>query len=161
MASSVSNPAPFTRPHPHKSVLYVEDQPANVLLMRAIFERRPDYRLVVAVDGESGLRAAGVFRPDLLLLDLNLPDCLGTELLLRLRQLRPCAHLPAVVVTADHGFEIRGTGFCELWRKPLSLTETLQRLPDLLHDHTQFDPAATPWLVDSAQVRRGQPAARR
>lgn len=140
LTPAVNHPATSARPQAHKSVLYVEDQPANVLLMRAIFERRPDYRLVVAVDGESALRAAGEFRPDLLLLDLNLPDCLGTDLLVRLRQIRACAYAPAVVVTADHSFDIRGTGFCALWRKPLSVPDSLQRLGELLHDDAPPEP---------------------
>ncbi len=147
-------------PQASKRVLYVEDQPANVLLMRAIFERRPDYRLVVAIDGESALRAAADFRPDLLLLDLNLPDCLGTDLLTRLRQIRACAQVPAVVVTADHEFDIQGTGFCALWRKPLSLDETLHRLTLLLHDEGPLEPVIDAWR-GTAEPGRGHSSANR
>jgi len=63
-------------------VLYVEDHPVNVEVMRAIFALRPDLTLDVAVDGASGLNAATRHAPDLLLLDLRLPDCHGTALLI-------------------------------------------------------------------------------
>ena len=157
---AVIYPPLASRSPAHKRVLYVEDQPANVLLMRSIFERRPDDRLGVALDGDSALRAAADFRPDLLLLDLNLPDCLGTDLLARLRLIRACAHVPAVVVTADHEFDIRGTGFCDLWRKPLSLQVTLQRLALLLHDQDVADPFADAWR-STAEPPRGQPTLNR
>ena len=116
-----------------KHVLYVEDLPANVLLMRAMFSRRPGYRLQIATDGASGLEAAHVRQPDLLLIDINLPDCLGSELLQQLRSIPGCARTPAIAVTADHSFDVQGTSFAEVWHKPLSLQDTLDRL-----DHWLF-----------------------
>ena len=120
-----------TLPPPH-CVLYVEDQPVNVQLMQAIFTRRPDYHLIVATDGESGMEAARRLKPDLLLLDINLPDCRGTELLQRMRKLRGWEDLPAVAVTAEHGFDTDSTTFCEMWPKPVRLQDTLDKLDRLL-----------------------------
>jgi CheY-like chemotaxis protein len=62
-------------------VLYVEDHPVNVLLMQTVFELRPELELVVAVDGTSAMAATACLQPALLLLDLRLPDCHGTEFL--------------------------------------------------------------------------------
>ncbi len=120
------------RAEPKRAVLYVEVQPAHVHLMRAIFSRRQDCALAVATDGRSGLLAAQVLRPDLLLLDINLPDTLGTLLLAQHRLMRGWAEIPAVAVTANHGFDIRGTTFCEIWPKPLEMRDTLLNLARLL-----------------------------
>lgn len=114
-----------------RTVLYVEDHPVNALLMAAIFEHRPQLDLVIAVDGAEALRLAAGLQPALLLLDLGLPDCHGSQLLGRLRTLPGCAMPPAVAVTADALFDITGTGFCELWPKPLHLEHVLARLNTL------------------------------
>lgn len=111
-----------------RTVLYVEDHPVNALLMAAILERRPDLDLVIATTGAEALRVARGLCPALLLLDLGLPDCHGSELLLRLRTLPGCAAAPAVAVTADADFEIEGTSFRELWPKPLVIEQVLQRI---------------------------------
>ena len=117
------------------TVVYVEDQQVHVLLMQAVFIRRPDLRLLVATTGQEALALAEGLRPDLLLLDIRLPDCLGTELLPRLRRLRRlpgCREAPAVAVTAEHHFRTEGTGFVEVWSKPLRLQQALSRLAALL-----------------------------
>ena len=82
-------------------VLYVEDHPVNVLLMQTVFELRPELDLVVAVDGESAMAATRNLRPSLLLLDLRLPDCHGTDLLERMRLLPGWEDIPAIAVTAE------------------------------------------------------------
>lgn len=113
-------------------VFYVEDHPTNVHLMQALFRRRPQYELVVAGDGESARSAAGRLRPGLLLLDLRLPDCHGRDLLEELRRVDGWADIPAVAVTAERGFHIEGTSFCEIWPKPLDLNFVLGRLDRLI-----------------------------
>lgn len=126
-------PAPYAEAGPAERpvVLYVEDHPVNVLLMEAVFERRPGLRLVVAVDGQSALRAVARLSPALLMLDLGLPDCHDTELLAALRRLPQAAHVPAVAVTADNEFRIDDSGFLEAWLKPLRLTAMLRRVDEL------------------------------
>jgi CheY-like chemotaxis protein len=114
-----------------RTVLYVEDHPINALLMAAIFERRPQLELVVAASGAQAMRAAAGLWPVLLLLDLGLPDCHGSELLGRLRTLPGLEASPAIAVTADAAFDIAGTGFGELWSKPLRLERVLARLDAL------------------------------
>ena len=80
-------------------VLYVEDHPVNIEIMRAIFGLRPHLILDVAIDGASGLNAASRHTPDLLLLDLRLPDCHGTGLLAQLRALPALGHTPAIAAS--------------------------------------------------------------
>lgn len=114
-----------------RSVLYVEDHPVNALLMAAIFERRPLLDLVIATTGKEAMSMAAGLEPALLLLDLGLPDCHGSQLLGQLRALPGCEKVPAIAVTAHADFEIEGTGFCELWSKPLHLGHVLTRLDAL------------------------------
>ncbi len=117
-----------TSSRPRRSVLYVEDHPVNALLMAALFERRPELDLVVARSGEQALCIADGLDPALLLLDLGLPDCHGSQLLPMLRQLPGYANITAVAVTAEADFRIDGSGFAELWTNPLDLIDVLARL---------------------------------
>jgi CheY-like chemotaxis protein len=113
------------------AALYVEDRSVNVLLMQALFERLPA-RLVVARDGAQALQLVRGLHPRLLLLDINLPDCCGTDLLAQLRTLPGCHEAHAVAVTAETGPDFRRSGFAEIWVKPLNLPCTLVRLGQLL-----------------------------
>lgn len=115
-----------------RTVLYVEDHPVNVLLMQALFAKRPELRLLVAVNGEQGLRMASAERPELLLLDLCLPDCHGTDLLQRMRTLDHLREVTAVAVTAEGASDLSGHGFREVWHKPMDMRATLMRLDWLL-----------------------------
>ena len=118
-------------------VLYVEDQPVNVALMEALFAMRPELKLEVAMNGEEGYEAATRNPPDLLLLDLRLPDCHGTELLARLRRHPELSGVPAAAVTADELCDLSGSTFMEMWRKPLDVRKVLSRLDGLRQQHAQ------------------------
>jgi CheY-like chemotaxis protein len=127
-----------------QDVLYIEDHPTNVHLMQALFKRRPQLNLVVAEDGAAARRIARQIQPALLLVDLRLPDCHGSELLEDLRQIDGWAELPAVAVTAEAGFAMAGTSFCEIWPKPLDLAHVLERLDHLLANRALFAPPPSP-----------------
>ena len=114
-----------------KVVLYVEDHPTNVSLMKAVFRRRPHLELVVATDGREARELATHLRPALLLLDLRLPDTYGVTLLSELRRIGGWADIPAVAVTAESEFQLAGSGFREVWPKPLDLAFLLDRLDHL------------------------------
>ncbi|MDH0866080.1 response regulator [Mitsuaria sp. GD03876] len=114
------------------SVLYIEDSPLNVIVMEAMFEQRRDLRLHVAEAGMPAWRLSAKLQPSLLLVDLNLPDCHGSDLLKLLRMRRGWAQVPAIAVTADSDFDAIGCGFLELWAKPLDVRKTLDRLAELL-----------------------------
>lgn len=109
-------------------VLYVEDEPTNLVLMQALFKLRPHIELVTAANGAEATALASSLRPALLLLDLRLPDCWGDDLLPQLRQRYRWQHVPAVAVTAESQIEERRRGFIEVWHKPLDLHFVLQRL---------------------------------
>ena len=113
-------------------VLYVEDNPINVLLMQTVFKLRPDLELVIAADGASAMAATQHLRPALLLLDLRLPDCQGTELLERVRSVPGWERIPAIAVTAKLEFVATGTGFMDVWHKPLRVPTLLARLDRVL-----------------------------
>ena len=115
-------------------VLYVEDHPVDVQLMKALFERLPGESLMVAGSVAEGLAAMRRHEGPcaLLLLDIGLPDGRGNELLQHLRLLPGCAATRAVAVTAERGFDFAGTGFDEIWEKPLDLPRVLERLRLLL-----------------------------
>jgi CheY-like chemotaxis protein len=124
----------MSTPLPTLRVLYVEDHAVNVQLMQALFARRPQAKLLVAPTAAAGLALAIEASPDLLLLDLRLPDCHGTELLQRIRQHDALAHVPAVAVTAEDTGALAGRGFVEIWHKPMDLQLTLARIDRLLDD---------------------------
>lgn len=113
-------------------VLYVEDNEINALLMQALFERRPDLRLLVAPDCASALRCAAQQPPSLLLLDLRLPDGHGSTLLPQLRALPGLDTVTAVAVTAEDLHDIDLRAFDAVWPKPLHLQQVLQALDDWL-----------------------------
>jgi PAS domain S-box-containing protein len=99
-AAPVVHPAAAVRPQA-RSVLYIEDNPSNVQLVEAILRQRPEVTLLVAQQGSLGLELARDRRPALVLLDLNLPDISGEEVLRRLRGDARTRDLTVVVLSAD------------------------------------------------------------
>ena len=87
--------------HRVATVLYVEDNVANLSLIETILDDRPEITLVPALQGRLGLELAAEHQPDLILLDLHLPDIPGEEVLRRLRADPRTAATPVVVISAD------------------------------------------------------------
>ena len=115
------------------AVLYVEDNAVNVLVMRELVALRPRITLQVAVDGRSGIEAALRQRPDLVLVDMQLPDMDGHELLRRLRAQRVSATMVALSANAmpDAVARARAAGFDDYWTKPIDVAQLLNRLDRL------------------------------
>ena len=84
-----------------RTVLSIEDNRANSRLLEQIVDRRPEWRIVHANLGRAGLDLARAAPPDLILLDLHLPDIRGTEVLRRLKASGPTTGIPVVVLSAD------------------------------------------------------------
>ena len=82
-------------------VLYIEDDLVNFTLVERILEFRPALKLLHAARGETGIELAQIHLPKLILLDLNLPDMHGSEVLEKLRSNPTTAQLPVVVLSAD------------------------------------------------------------
>jgi CheY-like chemotaxis protein len=83
------------------TVLYIEDNQPNIDLVQDALAFRPGVTLLVAPDGATGVRIAARYQPDLILLDLNLPDLQGDEVLAQLRAEPRTAAIPVVMVSAD------------------------------------------------------------
>jgi signal transduction histidine kinase/DNA-binding NarL/FixJ family response regulator len=86
---------------PLTSVLYVEDNPSNVRLVEQIFALTSELSLSVAREGAAGLAMARELRPDLILLDLHLPDMSGEQVLSALLADPDTARTPVIIVSAD------------------------------------------------------------
>jgi hypothetical protein len=98
--------AVLTKSHvPHGSqpstVLYIEDNPANLSLVEQIITRHPDIHLLTAANGKKGIEIARSNKPDAILMDINLPDISGFEALKILREDPLTMHIPVIAISAD------------------------------------------------------------
>jgi len=112
-----------------QTVLYIEDDPVNVMLMEALFATQPGLRLVTAQTAAQGLEIARDQRPEVILLDIQLPDADGYEVLRRLRAAEPTREIPVLAVSANampSDIE-RGlaSGFADYLTKPLDFARLL------------------------------------
>jgi PAS domain S-box-containing protein len=132
-ASSPLPPLPATGP---REVLYIEDEPLNMVLMEEVFRTQPDWTLLVADDGATGARIAREARPDLVLIDMNLPDTNGLALIRRLRQDPSTRLLKCIALSADAMREqidaALAAGFDDYWTKPIDVRRVLSDLGRLL-----------------------------
>lgn len=117
-------------------VLYVEDNPVNAMLLDEMLRLRGDVRLSLAEDAATGLAMALDLRPDVLLLDMQLPDGSGSDLMRRMRAqpaLQGCRYiaLSANAMPADVA-AARAAGFDDYWTKPLSWTTLSAHLDHLV-----------------------------
>ena len=84
-----------------RTILLIDDQSTNLSLIERVLETRPNLRLYTASDGRGGLTLARRQTPDLILLDLHLPDMGGDEVMRRLRLEARTREVPVVVLSAD------------------------------------------------------------
>jgi len=128
--------APDSDRYRHRTVHYVEDNETNVEVMRGILAQRPQVTLEVSTLGLDGLTAIRSQRPDLILLDMHLPDVDGLELLRQLQRDPACADIPIIVVSADATptriAEALAAGARHYLTKPLNVAGFLGVLDDLL-----------------------------
>jgi signal transduction histidine kinase/CheY-like chemotaxis protein len=114
------------------TLLYVEDNPANLMLVEDLIARRPDIRLLSAADGDRGIELARASRPDVILMDINLPGISGIQALKILRADPATAHIPVVALSANaiprdivKGLE---AGFFRYLTKPIKVNEFMDAL---------------------------------
>jgi two-component system cell cycle response regulator DivK len=110
------------------TILYIEDNPQNTRLIQRMLSVK-DYHVIAAFNGMTGLQLAESERPDLILMDINLPDIEGTEIVKRLKANERLAHIPVIALTANamHGDRERFLEHgCDGYiAKPVSRTELL------------------------------------
>jgi PAS domain S-box-containing protein len=117
---------------PRRHVLYIEDEPLNVLLMQEVFRRSAQWELHIARDGTEGLAMARSLLPDLLLIDINLPDTSGIAIVRELRSRPETAALHCIALSADamrEQIEIaRTAGFDDYWTKPVDVANLIDNI---------------------------------
>jgi len=118
-----------------KSILYVEDNPANLRLVNKIISNTP-YNLLSTHSGTLGVELAEAHKPDLILLDINLPEMNGYEVLSKLKENKNLSSIPVVAISAnamtrdvEKGLE---AGFDHYIKKPIDIKEFLKTIESLI-----------------------------
>ena len=135
---------------PRRTLLYVEDNPANLMLVEQLIARRGDLKLLTAIDGHLGLQLAHAYQPDVILMDINLPGISGYGALKLLHDDPATAHIPVMALSAnavprdiEKGLE---AGFFRYLTKPIKVVEFMDALDVALRHATEHG------LVDAAEV---------
>jgi CheY-like chemotaxis protein len=124
-------------PTPQRSalLLYIEDNEPNVDVVEHIVRLRPDWRLIHAGLGQLGIDLARAHHPDLVLLDLHLPDLPGQDVLTNLTNHPETSGIPVAILTADASSgeprRLLGAGAYRFMTKPLDLDELLGLLDEV------------------------------
>jgi signal transduction histidine kinase/ActR/RegA family two-component response regulator len=125
---------------PVRTLLYVEDNPANLELVEQLIARRLDLRLLSAADGNLGIEYARAYQPEVILMDINLPGISGIEVMKLLRADPSTAHIPIVALSANavprdiaKGLE---AGFFDYLTKPIKVDQFMRAL-DLALNYPQ------------------------
>jgi CheY-like chemotaxis protein len=117
---------------PQRTVLYVEDNPANLKLVDQIILRRPNLRLLSATNGNLGVEFALAYQPDVILMDINLPGISGIEALNILRDDLSTTHIPIIALSAnampDDIKKALASGFFDYVTKPIQVGRLLETL---------------------------------
>jgi len=119
-----------------RTLLYVEDNPANLMLVEHIIEGHPQVRMLSARNGNLGIALARGHLPDVILMDINLPGISGFQALKILREEPATAHIPVLAISAnamprdiEKGLE---AGFFRYLTKPIKVNEFMNALDDAL-----------------------------
>jgi signal transduction histidine kinase/response regulator RpfG family c-di-GMP phosphodiesterase len=141
---SESEPAPLRS----RTVLYIEDNPSNMELMKRIAESRSGVRLIGAATGRLGLDLARARQPDLVLLDLHLPDISGQEVLRHLREDPETNAIPVVIVSAnatpEQAQRSLAAGALSYVTKPLDIASMLRLLDGVLANSDEGEASQAP-----------------
>jgi len=121
-----------------RTMLYVEDNPANLMLVEQIIESRPHIRMLSARDGKQGIAIALAHLPDVILIDINLPGISGFQALQILRENLATANIPVLAISAnamprdiEKGLE---AGFFRYLTKPININEFMNALDRALEN---------------------------
>ena len=127
-----------------RTLLYVEDNQANMQLVEQLIELRADLRLVGATDGPQGLAMAHKHLPEVILMDINLPGISGIQVLKNLREDPATAHIPVIALSANAmPCDIKkglAAGFFRYLTKPIKVNEFMNTL-DVALKHAEAEAA--------------------
>jgi PAS domain S-box-containing protein len=119
-----------------RTLLYVEDNPANLMVVEQLVARFPDLKLMIAVNGTIGIEIARAHQPEVILMDINLPGMNGVAALKILQGDPATAHIPVVAVSANamprdvrRGLD---EGFFRYLTKPIRVKEFMETLNEAL-----------------------------
>ncbi|WP_310450731.1 ATP-binding protein [Sulfuritalea sp.] len=132
------------------TLLYVEDNPANLELVEQLVARRPELRLLSAADGKLGMEFALAYQPQVIVMDINLPDISGLDVMKSLRADPSTAHIPIIALSAnalpgDIAYALQA-GFYRYLTKPIKIEEFMDALD------TAFKFAATRAASDARRA---------
>jgi PAS domain S-box-containing protein len=143
-AQNTEIPAPTPPTRRRKTVLYIEDNPANLRMMKKVIDRRPQWQLTEATNGSDGLMQIRASMPDLILLDINLPDIDGFEIMVILRESFPDTLPPVIAISANAMMRDvergKAAGFSEYMTKPVDVTKVLAMLDAYAADSDSAQP---------------------
>ena len=119
-------------PSPQRTLLYVEDNPANLTLVEQLISRRNDLKLLTAINGHLGIQMARTYKPDVILMDINLPGISGFGALKILHEDLETSHIPVIALSAnamprdiEKGLD---AGFFRYLTKPIKVAEFMDAL---------------------------------
>src|ERR1051326_8726476 len=127
-----------TGDHSSRKILYVEDNVSNRELVERALRHRPMYQLIAVARGEEGVAAARQHQPDLIILDLHLPDIWGDEILRRLQLDPVTAAIPVIMLSADatplQVERLLAAGAKDYLTKPIDIRHLLRVVDERLKD---------------------------
>ena len=139
-------------------VLYIEDNPSNLQLVQRLLSHRPEIRLLTAMQGGLGYELARQHTPDVILLDINLPDVGGDVVIRQLRADEKTRHIPVIVVSADATpgqiQRLLQAGAHRYLTKPFDVRELLS----LLDENIRLNSLLASPSVSPAPAQRPSPA---
>jgi CheY-like chemotaxis protein len=132
-----------------RTLLYIEDNLANMQLVEQLIARRPDMRLLSAGDGTRGIALARIHQPEVILMDINLPGINGFQALKILREDPATAHIPVLAISANAmPRDIQkglAAGFLRYLTKPIKINEFMEALDRALEfSETELDGVINP-----------------
>lgn len=127
---------PTPEPTPQATLLYIEDDVANRNLVAFMMEQRPHINLIMAENGFQGIDMASDIQPQMILLDLSLPDISGFEVLQTLLAVEATQEIPVVALSGDNTFtDIEkglAAGFNAYLTKPINVTDFFSTLDAII-----------------------------
>jgi CheY-like chemotaxis protein len=152
LSSATNNPRAQSVFEKQYTILLIEDNSSNLRLIEMILTNRPEVTLYSAIQGSQGLDLARQHEPDMILLDLHLPDMSGQQILNQLKRSAITRDIPVVVVSADatpsRMQNLLDQGVTAYLTKPLNVVQFLQILDETLQRKNQAN--AKPFPEENA-----------